>query len=108
MNDNSLELEYEGFPLAEAETITAVFVCAQCEGALYIQRDIIFEDVYQVFCPDCGNVERVGRISKTTVAIRNERGVFEFPYVIRALSDLWEELIPAKKPIKQNLKELGF
>ena len=113
--------EYEGFTLVEAETIVAVFVCAQCEGGLQIvgnDYQLMHEyniepaqdddEYYFVICPDCGNVEQVGRISKTTVAIRNERGLFDFPKFIRALPELWGELIPTKEDRQKIIKDLGF
>lgn len=105
--------ELEGFTLEQAEIVTRVYACAQCEGDLLIAPsdfEIAFEsnERYYVVCPDCGNVEQIGRISKTTVAIRNERGVFDFPKVIRTLPEYWGELIPTKAQQEQSIKELGF
>lgn len=106
-----------GFSLEDAEVVKNVFACSQCEGGLQIvPMDFTIEsdnnERWFVVCPDCGNIETIGRISKTTVAIRNERGVFDYPRVIRALPDLWGHLIPTKEEsrqrIEKNLKELGF
>lgn len=97
--------EYDGFTLSDAEIVKSVYACSQCEGELSIVPSFLDEDIYFVICLDHGNVEQIGRISKTTVAIRNERGVFEFPKAIRALPELWGEFI---RPEKEMLKELGF
>lgn len=99
----------EGFSLADAELVCSVYVCAQCEGQLkFVAWDWGVSNLYFVECPDCGNVEEVGRISKTTVAIRNERGVFDFPKAIRALPEFWGSLIPTKEDRERTIQELGF
>jgi hypothetical protein len=95
----------EGFTLDEAERIISVYACSQCEGGLAMIPSEWDMDIWLVICPDCGNVEQIGRISKTTVAIRNERGVFDFPKAVRALPEFWGELIKDKNTA---LKELGF
>ena len=119
MSDETFEPE--GFTLEQAETIVSVFACAQCEGELRIignDYDLCKEFKIElshdegercyVICPDCGNVEQVGRISKTTVAIRNEQGRFEFPKYIHSLPDLWGELIHTKEQRDEIIKSLGF
>lgn len=102
-----MEQEYDGFTLTDAETVCAIYVCSQCEGELAtIPTDFINPDgLFYVICPDHGNIELIGRISRTTVAIRNERGIWEFPKAIRALPDLWGVLIRDRKTIMQ---ELGY
>lgn len=101
--------EPEGFTLNDAETVCNVYVCAQCEGELtYIENLISQDGSYIVLCPDCGNVEQVGRITRTTVAIRNEHSVFEFPRAIRTLPEFWGDLIPTQADRNKMLKELGF
>jgi len=95
----------EGFTLEEAERVISVYACSQCEGNLVMVPSEWNMDTWLVICPDCGNVEQIGRISKTTVAIRNERGVFDFPRAIRALPEFWGSLIKDRKTM---LEELGF
>lgn len=100
-----------GFLLDDAEIVKSVFACSQCEGGLQIvpmEFSTAEEPRWFVVCPDCGNIETIGRISKTTVAIRNERGIFDYPRVIRALPDLWGHLIPTKEDIEKIIHELGY
>ena len=104
-----MEIELDGFTLSDAETVVGIYVCSQCEGGLKIVPvDWEAGNLYYVICPECGNVEQIGRISKTTVAIRNERGIWDFPIAIRALSDLWGHLIAKKEDRKAILNQLGF
>ena len=103
-----MNYEAEGFTLEDAETVKGVYVCSQCEGELTIIPSFFDEAVYFVVCFEHGNVEQIGRISKTTVAIRNEHGIFQFLPACRALPDLWGALIPPKKTVAQNLIKLGF
>ena len=106
----------EGFTFEEAERIQGVFVCSQCEGNLVIvptfqnEPDDESEKRFWLICPDDGNIELIGRISRTTVAIRNEQGLMQYGSVIRLLSDLWGHLIPVreKRSIAENMKKLGF
>jgi hypothetical protein len=114
--------ELEGFTLSDAEIVKNVYVCSQCEGCLEIVPVNFIEPDgrFYVICPDDGNIEQIGRISKTTVAIRNERGVFDFIPALKALPDLWGELYNAymktyhtplregETPQERNLRELGF
>lgn len=101
-----------GFTLEDAEIVKSIFACSQCEGSLQIVPNFADNERWFVICPDCGNIESIGRISKTTVAIRNEQGIFDYPRVIRNLPDLWGHLIPTKEVLKntieKNLRELGF
>ena len=118
-------MELESFSLEQAKTIVAIYVCAQCEGELQITSsdwNLAIEDnvLFDVLCPDCGYIEQVGRISKTTVAIRREQGVHSFYRVVKTLPNLWGELLEkyqAKYRIQPragetrreaNLRELGF
>ncbi len=100
--------EYDGFTLEDAEKIKGIYVCSQCEGELTIVPSFFDEDVYFVVCFEHGNIEQIGRISRTTVAIRNEQGIFQFLPACRALPDLWGSLIPAKRTIEQMKHELGY
>ena len=102
------ENELEGFTFEDAERVVAIYACSQCEGDLSVIPIDWQEDLYYVVCPDCGNIEIIGRISKTTVAIRNERGIWDFPKVIRALPELWGGLIPTKEEHEKTIHELGF
>ena len=100
-----------GFTLDDAEIVKSVYACSQCEGELQIVPvDFALADEARWFvvCPDCGNIETIGRISKTTVAFRNERGIFDYPRVIRALPDLWGHLITTKEALNKMIHELGF
>lgn len=100
-----------GFTLEDAEIVKSVYACSQCEGELQIipiDFTLADQERWFVVCPDCGNIESIGRISKTTVAIRNERGIFDYHRVIRNLPDLWGHLIPTKEAIAQTIRELGF
>lgn len=100
--------EYEGFTLDDAEIVQRVYVCSQCEGELSIYPTFLDPDLYVIVCLEHGNIERIGRISRTTVAIRNEQDVFQFLPACRALPDLWGYFIPAKREAKVILSELGF
>lgn len=112
--------EYDGFTLRDAETVKAIYACSQCEGELAIVPSFFSEYVFFVICQEHGNVELIGRISKTTVAIRNERGVHEFLPALRALPDLWGDLLnqymeSRHTPLREgetkqqrSLRELGF
>ena len=95
--------EYEGFTLQEAETVQGIYVCSQCEGGLIIVPSFFDDELYFVVCPEHGNIEKIGRISKTTVAIRNEQGLLKFSSYIHALPDLWGELI--ERPSKDDMKK---
>jgi hypothetical protein len=102
------DIDLEGFTLEDAELVKSVYACSQCEGELTIVPSFFDDDTYFVICLEHGNIEQIGRISKTTVAIRNEHGVFEYPKVIRALPDLWGHLIPNKQTIQEMIHQLGF
>ena len=111
---------YDGFSLHDAEIVKAIYACSQCEGGLAVVPSFLDDDVFFVICPEHGNVETIGRISKTTVAIRNERGVYEFLPALRALPDLWGDLLDEymktyHTPLREgeteqqrNIRELGF
>lgn len=106
-----MDVDFEGFTLSDAETIKGIYVCSQCEGELVIvpfQWEQELSERFSVVCLDCGDVEQIGRISRTTVAIRNERGIWDYPKVIRILFDLWGELIPTPESREKMIKDLGF
>jgi len=111
----------EGFRMLEAERIKLIYVCAQCEGGLSVIPSWWDGDIWLVECPDDGNIETVGRISKTTVAIRHENAVNLYVPMIKKHLDLWGELYeryrdkltpvkvrPDEKRQDAILRELGF
>lgn len=99
--------EDETFDQTEAPQVLREFVCGACYGDLTI---VFAKAHWRVFvvCPDHGNVTKCGRVTRATVSIEKERSLSKFNSVIRTLSDLWGELVPAKQSREQNLKELGF
>lgn len=109
----------EGFRMMEAERIKLVYVCAQCEGELVSFPSWWDGDRWLVECPDDGNIEKVGRISKTTVAIRRENAIMLYPTMIKRHRHLWGELYDRSKPTpvtvrpgetkeSATVRELGF
>jgi hypothetical protein len=103
--------EYEGFTDYDAHQVTAEYVCSICEGDLsVIEQDGRPERL--VVCPEHGNVEDIGRITKNTVAIRNANAAIHFRRVIYNLPEFWGVLIPTKAEVEarrnKSLAELGF
>jgi hypothetical protein len=99
--------EDDSFDQTEAPRILRDFVCGVCAGELAI----IFAKAHWrvlVVCPEHGNVCKCGRVTRTTVNIEMERSLTKFNSVIRALPDLWGELIGPRRSREQNLRELGF
>ena len=122
LDDNNPMASIEGFPLFEADRIVQIYACSQCEGDLVKVPSEWDPDTWLIECPDCGNIELIGRISKTTVAIRRERGVAEYYNYLRKHPDLWGDLLEKYrtekiKPVQvrdgetrkdATLRELGF
>lgn len=96
-----------GFEPWEIKEVTTDYVCPVCYGAL-TALDIPNERIYIVVCPEHGNVEQIGRVRREWVSREMEQERRSFDKVIRNLSEFWGELIPPKKSIGENLKELGF
>lgn len=81
-----------GFEPAEAYNVIDNYVCAVCWStllAIQVQGDRIM----LVVCPEHGNIEQCGRITKNSVSIELENGAKNYHKVIRNLSDLWGHLI---------------
>lgn len=99
--------EDESFDQTEAPQVVREFVCGVCHGEL----TIIFAKSHWrvlVVCPEHGNICKCGRVTRNTVSIETEKSLSKFNSVIRALPDLWGELIPPRQSKEKNLRELGF
>jgi hypothetical protein len=99
--------EDESFDQTEAPQVLKEYVCGVCNSDLMI----VFAKAHWrvlVVCPEHGNVAKCGRVTRATVNIQMERAYSRFNSAIRALPDLWGELIPPKRSREQNIKELGF
>ena len=97
----------DSFDPFEAEQVVRDYACGVC----YSQLTQLYQPGDRrvlVVCPEHGNVTRVGRVMWATVDIRMAQAKFNFPHAVRALPDLWGELIPPKKSEKQIMYELGF
>lgn len=81
-----------GFEPIEVEGVIANYVCAVCHSSLLFFH-VPNERVVIIACPEHGNVEKVGRVMKSTVSIEAERGLLQFKEVVRNLPDLWGDLI---------------
>jgi hypothetical protein len=108
LNDLDLTVtDDDSFDQTEAPRVVREFVCGACHGELAI----VFTKAHWrvlVICPEHGNVTKCGRVTRTTVNIEMERSLSKFNTVIRTLPDLWGELIPKRKSVEQNLRDLGF
>lgn len=82
----------QGFEPYEASAIIKDFVCAVCWSSL-ITIQIPGDRIMIIACPEHGNIELCGRITKNTVSIELERGAKNYDKVIRNLHDLWGHLI---------------
>jgi hypothetical protein len=91
----------------EAPAVIREYVCAVCHEQL-AQQYQPSERLVLIVCPEHGSVTRVGRVMKSSVSMEMEKSLKKFRPVINNLSDLWGELIPAKKSAAQLLHELGF
>ena len=96
-----------GFEPWEVDEVVNDYVCPVCYGQL-TAFDVPNDRIYIIACPEHGNVETIGRIRREYVSNEMARQRSQFNNVIRNLPEFWGELIPPKKPEKQNLKELGF
>ena len=81
----------QGFTGWEAEHVVTGYVCALCWSTLLALK-IRGDYMYIVVCPEHGNIELCGRITKNTVGIELERGYRLYHEVIRNLPDLWGHL----------------
>lgn len=81
-----------GFEPLEADMVMSQYVCAVCHSILLsFQWPNSTRKV--IVCPQHGNVERCGRVTKATVKIEEERAYRLYHEVIRNLPDLWGALI---------------
>lgn len=103
--------DYEGFTDFDARAVIAEYVCSVCEGDLSIEY-IEGRPERLVVCPEHGNVESIGRITKNTVNIRNANAAIQFQRVIYNLPEFWGVLIPTPEQVaarrKKSLSELGY
>lgn len=81
-----------GFEPIEVEGVIANYVCAVCHSAL-LHIPLPNQRLEIIICPEHGNVEKVGRVMKSTVSIEMERGDHQYWEVIRNLPDIWGHLI---------------
>ena len=80
-----------GFSPYEAELVVGSYVCAVCWSTLLI-FNVPGDYLRVIVCPEHGNIELCGRVTKNTVAIEIERGLRNYHEVIRNLPDLWGHL----------------
>jgi hypothetical protein len=85
-----------GFDPSEVDAITREFVCAICYSNL-VEIPVSGAYLSLIICPEHGNVELCGRVTRNTVSIDMERAKIEYDAVIRNLPDLWGELIPKQE-----------
>lgn len=94
---------YQGFSPDEADAVKRDFVCAICHSELLvIQLDGQFQRL--LVCPEHGNVEDSGRVTRNTVSMEMERAKILYAVAIRNLPEFWGELIEKRSnPIVENL-----
>lgn len=86
------EDDFVGFNPGEIQGVLDEYVCAVCHGSL-VSIAVPGEDVSIIVCLEHGNIEHVGRVTKSTVSIETERGYRQYQEVIRNLKDLWGSLL---------------
>jgi hypothetical protein len=99
--------EPEGFSQMDAQEVVKEYVCGVCQG----QLTIILQPnqaLALVVCPEHGSVEKVGRVTRSTVMIELERAHRDYRQAVRNLADLWPGLQEPKKTEAQILHELGY
>lgn len=87
-----LEDGVQGFEPIEVEGVIANYVCAVCHSSL-LYFDVPNDHIKIIVCPEHGNIEKVGRVMKSTVSIEAERGILRFKEVVRNLIDLWGDFV---------------
>lgn len=87
-----LEDDFLGFLPIEVNDVVENYVCAVCHGSL-VSFQVPNERISIIVCLEHGNVEKCGRVMKSTVSIELERGYRDYQEVIRNLPDLWGSLI---------------
>lgn len=103
MIDFELPDGVRGFEPYEASSVVRDFVCAVCWSSL-IAIQANNDRMFIVVCPEHGNVELCGRVTKNTVSIEMERGLRKYHEVIRNLSDLWGHLVVKGFEYKSGLR----
>lgn len=90
-----MQIEYdETFTQAEAPDVIQEYVCAVCHHdleAVYLNG----ESRVFIVCPIHGSVCQVGRITRNTVSIEDERAHLQFSHAVLMLPDLWPEVLQA-------------
>lgn len=80
-----------GFDFDEVKDVVDQYVCSVCHSALVHLR-FPNSALCVILCPEHGNVETCGRVTKSTVSIEMERGYLKYREVVRNLADLWPGL----------------
>lgn len=91
----------------EAPAVVRDYVCPVCHGQL-AEFFVPLHSRVIVACAEHGNVTHIGRIMRSTVSIEMERAARRYPAAIRALPDLWGELIPPPQTREKIVRDLGF
>lgn len=86
-----LEDGCQGFEKDEAESVLKDYVCSVCHFPLNF-FPVPGTSLYAIVCYEHGNVEKCGRVMKSTVSIELERAFLKYKEVVRNLSDLWPGL----------------
>lgn len=82
----------EGFDFSEVSYVVKEYVCFVCHTDLtYLQ--VPNSSLCIIVCPEHGNVEKCGRVMKSTVSIEMERSALEYREVVRNLADLWPGMV---------------
>lgn len=81
-----------GFEPYEVDVILKEYVCSVCHSDLKAFQ-IPGDRISVIVCIEHGNVEKVGRVMRSTVSIELERGLLTYKQIVRNLSDLWGDLI---------------
>ena len=97
--------EDDTFDQWEAPSVVRDYVCPVCHGQLS-EYFIPLDRRVVVACTEHGNVTHIGRVMRSSVSIEMERAARRYPAAIRALPDLWGELIPPKKTAAEIIREL--
>jgi len=93
------------FSYTDAQRVIRDYACPHCYSDL-IMKDGGKFDGFLVECPECKkNVWDIGRIRKTTIALRYEKEHYEGIEIKKIHADLFPK---EKKSEKQILSELGF
>ncbi len=81
-----------GFEPYEADVVLKEYVCSVCHADLKAFQ-VPGDRNFVIVCVEHGNIEKIGRVMRSTVSIEIERGLLTYKEVVRNLSDLWPELV---------------